>query len=227
MAAEWLSNYDDVNSFGSRMRRRRAADLRLLIENCFRRKGTVSIIDMGGEAKYWNILGEDYLKQHRVAITLVNKSEENLPDNPNPALFTTVIKDCCSLSYEDQSFDIAHSNSVVEHLMDWEHMRAFAEQTRRVARDYFVQTPSFWFPIEPHFKAPFFHWLPEPVRIGLVMRRRFGTHPRATSVDTAMGFVQNVRLLDRRQFVDLFPDGRIVREKIAGLTKSFVAIRGC
>jgi hypothetical protein len=116
---------------------------------------------------------------------------------------------------------------VIEHLMDWEHMQAFAEQTRRVARAYFVQTPSYWFPIEPHFVAPFFHWLPEPMRVGLVMHRAFGTHPRATTVDVATKFVQNARLLDRRQFAYLFPDGRIVSEKFAGLTKSFVAIRDC
>jgi methyltransferase family protein len=220
-----LIDHNNPKSFSSRMRRHRSVELRKLIENCFKLKGSVSIIDMGGEARYWNILGEDYLKQHCVSITLVNKFEENLPENPNPAIFTTHISDCCLLSYEDQEFDIAHSNSVIEHLIDWEHMRAFAKETRRVAHNYYVQTPSYWFPIEPHFCAPFFHWLPEPIRVGLVMRRAFGSHPKATTVDWAMDFVQNARLLDKRQFAYLFSDGRITNEKFAGLTKSFIAVR--
>lgn len=222
---ERLTNYDNPDSFGSRMRRRRGVALRILIDKCFERKGSVSIIDMGGEASYWNVLGEAYLLQKRVSITLVNKFEENLPENPNPRIFTTDICDCCVLSYDDQAFDIAHSNSVIEHLVDWEHMRAFAQQTRRVARSYYVQTPSYWFPIEPHFGAPFFHWLPEPIRAGLVMRRSFGSHPKAATVDWAMDFIQNARLLDRRQFGHLFSDGHISSEKFAGMTKSFIAIR--
>ena len=127
-----LTNYDDPNSFGSRMRRRRGAGLRGLIEQCYAAKGAVRLLDMGGEIRYWNIFGADYLMAHRVSITLVNLSEENLPDNPNPALFTTIIGDCCDLSFEDDAFDIAHSNSVIEHLGGWDSMSKFAAQTRRV-----------------------------------------------------------------------------------------------
>ncbi len=67
-----LTNYDDPNSFGSRMRRRRGARLRALIEQCYAAKGAVRLLDMGGEIRYWNIFGADYLMAHRVSITLVN-----------------------------------------------------------------------------------------------------------------------------------------------------------
>src|ERR1700733_9173094 len=71
-----LTNYDDPNSFGSRMRRRRGVGLRALIEQCYTVKGAVRLLDMGGEIRYWNIFGADYLMAHRVSITLVNLSEE-------------------------------------------------------------------------------------------------------------------------------------------------------
>jgi hypothetical protein len=220
-----LTNYDDPNSFGSRMRRRRGAMLRPLIEQCFAARGEVRLLDMGGEIQYWNIFGIDYLTAHRVSITLVNLAEENLPHNPNPALFTNIIGDCCELLFEDQSFDIAHSNSVIEHLGSWEKMSKFAAETRRVAHHYYVQTPAFWFPIEPHFGVPIFHWLPEPARVALLRRRAIGKIPRTENMDVAMEFINYYRLLDKSQFTYLFSDARLVCEKFLGLTKSFVSIR--
>jgi hypothetical protein len=220
-----MTDYSDPASFGSKMRRKRSKRLCLMIEDCYRRNGSVSIIDLGGEARYWDILGWDYLKKHNVSITLANKFEENLPDNPNPTLFTTLISDCCNLDVASKTFDIAHSNSVIEHLIDWEHMKMFVAHLKRVATSYYVQTPSFWFPIEPHFGAPFFHWLPEPTRIWLVLRRRMGTHPKAADIGWATDFVQNARLLTGKQMAYLFPDAQIVCEKFAGMTKSFTAVR--
>ena len=76
-----LTNYDDPNSFGSRMRRRRGVGLRALIEQCYAVKGAVRLLDMGGEIRYWNIFGADYLMARRVSIRLVNLSEENPPEN--------------------------------------------------------------------------------------------------------------------------------------------------
>jgi hypothetical protein len=42
-----LTNYDDPNSFGSRMRRRRGAGLRGLIEQCYAAKGAVRLLAYG------------------------------------------------------------------------------------------------------------------------------------------------------------------------------------
>src|SRR3546814_2616362 len=70
-----------------------------------------------------------------------------------------------------RSFDIAHSNSVIEHVITWDNMKNFARETRRVAAWHYVQTPYFWFPVDPHFyKLPFYHWLPRPLRAKLLMR---------------------------------------------------------
>src|SRR3546814_10323990 len=67
-----------------------------------------------------------------------------------------------------RSFDIAHSNSVIEHVITWDNMKNFARETRRVAAWHYVQTPYFWFPVDPHFyKLPFYHWLPRPLRAKL------------------------------------------------------------
>jgi hypothetical protein len=104
-------------------------------------------------------------------------------------------------------------------------MSKFAAQTRRVAPHYYVQTPAFWFPIEPHFGVPFFHWLPESTRMALVQRQHIGKGPKADDMDQAAALINYYRLLDRAQFSHFFPDAQIVLEKFLGLTKSFVALR--
>ena len=65
------------------------------------------------------------------------------------------------LPFDDGAFDLAYSSSVVEHV-DPARRAAFAAEIRRVARGWFVQTPAWSFPIEPHALLPFAHWLPPP-----------------------------------------------------------------
>jgi hypothetical protein len=72
-----------------------------------------------------------------------------------------------------------------------------ASNVRRLAPAYFVQTPYFWFPIEPHFRFPFFHRLPESWRYRLIMMRDLGYIRKASSVSDAVRRVQSAILLDQ------------------------------
>lgn len=47
----------------------------------------------------------------------------------------------------------------------------------------------------------------------------------ARSCGEAQHILEDVRLLDARAMAELFPDAVIERERLAGLTKSLVAIR--
>jgi hypothetical protein len=104
-------------------------------------------------------------------------------------------------------------------------MKRFAAETRRLGRHYFIQTPHFWFPYEPHFLCPFFHWLPKPVRVNLVMRFALGPGGRMTDLSDAVEYVESARLLNRRMFAALFPDADISIERFWLLPKSMVAVR--
>jgi hypothetical protein len=221
-----LTDYSDPNSWGSRIRRRRTAQLRTMIENYSRHQpGPVRIIDMGGEASYWQIFGDPWLQAHGVKIDLVNLYGEKLPTNPNPDVYSMTVADCCDLSsVPDKSYAIAHSNSVLEHLNNWRQVAKFAATARRVAISYYIQTPNFWFPIEPHFGFFGFQLLPEAVRVDLIRKRALGNYPRADSLARAYDFVQDVRLLTGSHFATLFPEALIQRERLLGLVKSVTAI---
>lgn len=130
-----------------------------------------------------------------------------------------------ALSAQDNSFDIAYSNSVIEHVGDWESQKAFAHEVRRVARRYYVQTPSRGFFIEPHFIGLFLHWFPKKAQrklLPFLSLRYWISGESRTFFDD---LVHEVNLLTAKQMRELFPDARIVRERFLGMTKSLFAIR--
>jgi Methyltransferase domain len=65
--------------------------------------------------------------------------------------FRILVGDGCKLNIPDESYDIAHSNSVIEHVGSWERQKQFASEIRRVGKSFWVQTPAREFFIEPHY----------------------------------------------------------------------------
>jgi SAM-dependent methyltransferase len=130
---------------------------------------------------------------------------------------TAATADGTALPYGDGEFPVIFSNSVIEHVPK-DLQRAFAGEIARVGERYYVQTPNRWFPIEPHYQMLFFHFLP------LVARKWLNRH--FTIGWRVKGHWEDVELLSARDLRRLFPDATIEREKVFGLTKSLMAVRG-
>jgi SAM-dependent methyltransferase len=113
------------------------------------------------------------------------------------------------LPFPDLAFDLAYCSSVVEHVPP-ARRAPFAAELRRVARGWFVQTPAFSFPVEPHALLPAAHWLPPALRRPYW---RLG----------AQGPWEDVALLRRWEVEALF-GGRVVAERWGPLVKSWVAV---
>ena len=222
--AEQAFDYKRKDAVGARFRQKRVQGLLELIDAAHAEKGHVDLLDVGGTRDYWNIVDADYLEARDVRITLVNLPGDHA--SVSGGRFTFVPGDACRLAeFADRSFDVAHSNSVVEHVGDWAKMTAYAKEIARVADRYFVQTPNFWFPIEPHAMTPLLHWLPKPMRVSLLMRMGLGHWHRQTDVASAVRRVDSARLLSSRMFAALFPGAEIHAERIGPLTKSWIAVR--
>ncbi|MES2253737.1 MAG: methyltransferase domain-containing protein [Pseudomonadota bacterium] len=210
-----LSNY---------FRAKRSGVLRGVIEK-LSHDGPIKILDLGGRAAYWEQIGLDFIHQHNVSVTLLNLHATELSGH-NSGPFQTVVGDACRLEFADGTFDLVHSNSVIEHVETWGNMKAFAAETRRVGKHYFVQTPYFWFPIDPHYYGmPLFHWLPRPIKARLLRAFPLATSGRCEGVDKAFEVVDAARLLCGQQFQFLFPDAKHSYERIIGLPKSMIAVR--
>jgi SAM-dependent methyltransferase len=82
------------------------------------------------------------------------------PEYPGPFVQADA---AAGLPFAEHEFDLVYCSSVIEHVPP-ARREAFAAELRRVGRGFFVQTPAFSFPLEPHALLPFAHWLPVPLR---------------------------------------------------------------
>ncbi len=223
--ARKMTDHSNPRSTSSRMRAKRMGLLVNLIESIFKKRGSVNILDVGGRKKFWEPI-ESTLHRNCVKITVLNLPCE-IHGGRDDSIFTHVSGDACNLhEYKDGQFDLVLSNSVIEHVGNWDKIQAYATEVRRVGQNLFVQTPYYWFCMEPHYVAPFFHWLPRPIQVKIFMRFAIGTKDRATNLTEAIQWVETTPyLLDCTMMRALFPDCDIQRERFWFMTKSLIAIR--
>jgi len=179
-----------------------------------------SVLDVGGSLHFYELIISN--RMHCRSYTIVNL---HLPEEALKPCVRWVVSNALKLPYRDKAFDFVICNSVIEHMGDYESQQALAAELRRVGKGYYVQTPNFWFPVEPHFLTCFLHWLPKRLLAklvrwcsvwGLVMK------PNRSSIDSVL---KEIKLLRKGQMADLFPDAKLGVERCFGLAKSFVAIK--
>ena len=127
----------------------------------------ISILDVGGKINFWENRGlagnNDYI------ITIVNiEKEKSLYSN-----IKTKMGDATDLSpFNDKSFDVVHSNSVIEHLYNFENQKKMVSEIIRVGQKYIVQTPNKFFLIEPHYLLPFFQFIPNKLKYFILTKTK-------------------------------------------------------
>jgi len=181
----------------------------------------IKLLDLGGTQNYWESMG--LTETNEIRISLVNlQSEKTTYSN-----FISLVGDATDLSeISDKSFDVVFSNSVIEHVGDFGAQSRMAREVARIGKRYFIQTPNYWFPMEPHFLVPGFQWFPIALRIWFIRHFNLGWHQRTKDFKRARDLINHTRLLTKREFRSLFPKAKLYEEKIFGLTKSFIMYDG-
>ena len=216
---------NDPTSIRYRMRRARFQWVERLLDQILAEKDTATILDIGGRRDYWKLLDPAY--KGRIHITILNTEEDVGKESAEDIgiKIDTVVGDGTHMpEYADGAFDLTHSNSVIEHVGLYRDMAGLAKETARVGRAYYLQTPNFWFPLEPHYGVPFFHWLPEPTRIWCHSHLNVG-FAKKCGFNEALTRVDHTRIVSRRLLRHLLPDGTQESERFVGLTKSLVVYR--
>lgn len=219
--------FDSVSAFARARRARR--QLLPLLKAAHSGGAPLRVLDVGGTANFWRPIMPS-LTGLNVKITVLNLEDRGSGEDDDT--FDYVVGDACSLDYADGYFDVIVSNSVIEHVEDpagvvtWQAQRQYASEVRRVGKSFYVQAPYFWFPVEPHYRRPFFHWLPLPLQAWMLMNYELRGGPKSPSLHDAYERLKDhPRLPTFGDMKALFPDARIERERFALLTKSLTAIR--
>lgn len=219
-------------TYSAHARARRAA----LFRSSFRIDANTRILDLGSEtgaAIHAVLQGTDaspanvYIAD--ISATQIREGASRFGYQP------VVIDESGRLPFSDGFFDIVYCSSVIEHVTVpkdevWkvksgsefrrrarQRQRRFANEIRRLGRQYYVQTPYRHFPLESHSWLPFVAWLPRRLQIPL-LRLAGKVWIKRTTPDW--------HLLNRQEMVELFPEADIKIERSLGMTKSLMAILG-
>ncbi len=201
-----------LHPYQMRLRNRRSA----WFARTMNLKPGMKVIDLGGSRMIWQFIDTP------LDITLLNISYDYEIATPTSRVshhkFTVIRGDACKTDLPSQSFDLAFSNSVIEHVGSRERRAAFAMQARRLAPKYWVQTPAKYFPIEAHTGMPFWWYYPESVRQRLIKKWR-------QELPDWTEMVEGTTLVERSELQEIFPDAAIFTERALGIVKSYAAFR--
>jgi SAM-dependent methyltransferase len=179
----------------------------------FALKPEATVLDVGGSPFIWEL--SPVLPKRLVLLNL------NIEDFALVSWVQALQGDACSVPVPDKAFDVVFSNSVIEHLGSTERQGQFARECYRCGKEFFIQTPNKWFPVDTHTLFLFVHWWPR------VFRRILKWSPRALISKPSSSELEdwrNLRLLDKAGLQQLFPDAEIISERFCGIPKSLIAV---
>lgn len=175
----------------------------------------VRVLDIGGEENFWLQIEDDAVARG-VEVTLVNLTA---PKTHRPWI-TAVAGDARDLTqFADRSFPVVFSNSVLEHVGSFDDQARMAAEVRRIGERYFVQTPSKFSPLEPHFLLPWFALWRRSLREVSVRHFSLGWYEKQPA---PWAFLHHFQLLGRREVAELFPDDEITVERWGPFPKSYM-----
>ncbi|RZS95205.1 methyltransferase family protein [Cecembia calidifontis] len=212
-----LAPSDNPDSFGFAMREKRFQIFEQLINRNFDKDQVIRVLDVGGTAYFWK--DKELIKNGRLKITLLNLEKENgVPEG-----MESMAGDATDLSmFEDGHFDLVFSNSVIEHLYTWENQQKMAKECVRVSKKYFIQTPNKHFFIEAHYAIPFIQYASKKLTYNVLTKTKLSRMRRWKPQD-AQQYLDEIRLINKKEMKKLFPGAKIYKEKMLGMTKSFTA----
>lgn len=221
-----FADNNNANSFATMLRRRRFqffCSLLKLVNRPFR------ILDVGGTELFWQQM--EFADQEGVEIVILNHQPDELEDFESEGGGKTSFVKCVGDArrmpeFDENEFDVVFSNSVLEHVGSREDQQSMFDEVVRVGKRYFVQTPNYYFPIEPHFHVPGFQFFPVCLRRELLCRFNLGWTRKVPDKSSAEAVVRSVTLLKKHELQALCPTGHLYVERVWGLPKSFILYGG-
>ena len=209
------ADQNNENSISKKFREKR---LEFFSEFCENLSKPLSVLDLGGSDYHWR--DSEFQNNRDYHITIVNTEDQSTEDFNNLSYIKKDVKDLGF--FEENEYDLVYSNSLIEHINNFLHQKKLAREIARIGKHYFIQTPNYYFPVEPHFLFPMFQFLPLGLKTKLIRNYDLGWFKKETDIVKANELANSVRLLKKSELKEIFPDGKIYYEKYYIFNKSFI-----
>jgi hypothetical protein len=207
-----LTNSNDPRSLSARARAKRWDELM----RRFPALDSMRVLDLGGMPDFWR--KSTVRPAHVTTVNLVTADAEE------PWIEHVVGDACAPAGLSEEKYDLVVSNSLLEHVGGYARRRQLADVIHGYSERHWVQTPYRYFPIEPHWAFPGLQFLPVSARAAAVRMWPLG-HDAIKGKNESTDAVLATELLSLTEMRLLFPSSDIWHERVAGLTKSLVAVR--
>lgn len=168
------------------------------------------ILDLGGgDGTYFLSL---YPWPEQIIVLDLNPKALSAISHGHPALGSGL-----HLPFKDGAFDIVWSNAVIEHVGSFSAQRMFSREISRVGKGYFVTTPWKGFPIELHYKLPFYQFVPKCIQRQLSKYFAIGWYKK--------GEWEDINLLWQFQLQQLFPEACTLKHHVTPWVETLIAYK--
>ena len=195
-----------------------------LFYSLFKLDKNTTILDVGGEIDPQGNSTLQLIDSYpwKKNITVINSFEPHIQKIRHfyPEI-NSLTGDACKLPWPDKSFDIVYCNAVIEHVGNEQQQKQMAQEIMRIAKCWFVTTPNRWFPYEFHLRLPIVTWLPRKLLLKAGWLYSYN-HVNKKYVHGLK--IESLRLLSARDMHKLFPDSKIIKQRITILPETLIAI---
>jgi len=210
------ANQKNENSISSRQRKKR---FEFFLKYCSELHKPLKILDLGGSDYYWQSL--NFTDNENYKIEILNIENQNTENFKNISFLKKDVRDLSFI--KDKEYDLIYSNSLIEHLNNFDEQKKLAKEIQRTGKKYFIQTPNYYFPVEPHFLFPFFQFLSVDMKTKLISNFNLGWFEKQIDIVKARELANSIKLLKEKELKEIFPGCKIYKEKYFSLNKSFIA----
>ena len=211
-----LFNNTIPGSLSNKFRRKRFVIFREILDSLSQ---PVKILDLGGTENFWLQMGITESDPYRICILNTEKITTTLKN------INYMRGSAADFAEYNIDFDVIFSNSLIEHLGSHGLRKKMADSIISEGKPYFIQTPNYYFPVEPHFLFPCFQYMPRKLKVSLVSNFDMGWYKKTKDKTTAGEIIDSVYLLNKNEVAELFPGAEIILEKFLGLNKSVIALK--
>lgn len=137
-----------------------------------------------------------------------------------PHIKEFVIGNAIKMNFQNDTFDIVHTNATIEHVGSYQNQISLIRETLRVSKKHvFIQTPNRFYPVDFHTTLPLIHWLPKNIHRKIL--KILGLNFYASEENLNLLSEKNLKNMCKELNLKKF---KIIRHKLFFLTSNLILV---